>query len=475
LEPFIASTGGGDLTYENFLKGLNCNIKPASTELLRSVLLSLDPYETGKVKLSLLEIEVRKLFRSTHETKQHQSQAADHHSPHGGSRDDLGDFTMALEAYNNRWRRELTELSAQPKRTEAELLYYNDVTELITINSTTLSCLSEVREEASAHSLNQDGFHLARAKKARALLGSKQLRTNLLTLLELQRDLINLYLLARGFRLHGSAFPASEEKKRVKLLSRLRKYRDDMLLLVKVVGENGEAEVTLEADTPEAQAIAATAVWRTRASDRLWAEFAGQLRTTSNKMINNVASFDGGYSLLQRQFQSMDDGSGEVTYWEFFEAMRQLGAKMDESESDLMVQALDATGSGKIKVEVMLKHFSKVLRETSDNPPTTRAMSIVAAQLTDTLEEALNSTAKFMADVLVPRPPQLDASERRKLALMQQFVGDDPELAQASGLSLPSPMQTSSDANKDVANVNKLFFLSFFWLPCYFPVVFSFF
>jgi len=483
---YMLPNKSGEVSLLMISEGLSLNFfnRNVSKELIQSLNLVLDPYETGHIKIPYLELIITlKINEMKEENNVKKSQDGHGHGLESNDRD-LKDFTLALESYNVRWRRELTELSAQLKRTSAEELYYSDVSELNAINSAALSCLTNLKTEASHEAIEKGGYSLVRGKKAQALLGSRHLRLNLLLILELQRDLTNVYLNARGFRLHGSDIPVEEEKKRVKILNRLRAYKSDILLMAQVGGEGGEVkeDINIIKGTPEAQVVAATSVWKTRAADRLWSDFADQLRITTSSqnalllgnMLSSTTSGDGhadggdggggAYEMMLKQFQKMDDGSGEVTYWEFFEGLRRLGAKMDETESDIMIQALDASGSGKIKLEIMMKHFAYVLQETSANPPAARALSMVASSVGDAMTASMTSTAKFVVEVLGSTDtPQLEPSEQARLAMMSTFLGQDPELGHTttSFKALPPPIPTSyeevvANQNEDIPTTNKL-------------------
>lgn len=105
----------------------------------------------------------------------------------------------------------------------------------------------------------------------------------------------------------------------------------------------------------------------------------------------------------------------------------------------------------------MLKHFSDVVR--SDNPPSLRAMSFVAAQLSGTVEDVLTSTSKFMEDVLGSKLALQTAEERNKSALMHRYLGDDPELAPSAGSTYnPAPPVYVPDTSKVSRIVLSMFY-----------------
>ena len=109
----------------------------------------------------------------------------------------------------------------------------------------------------------------------------------------------------------------------------------------------GEEDLTAGAAALALEAATATRGWEAVAAGRLWHNLASSMRRRRL-----------GTASLLGHFSASDDGSGEVTYWEFFGGLRRLGLPYDDEDADLMMGALEDDTGAPRRGRVSLKAVS---------------------------------------------------------------------------------------------------------------------
>lgn len=362
-------------TYEQIMAGLvnKCSI-PVSEAEVRTLLLSLDPNDTGAVRASALEHGFESALATKHK--------GDYKEVASSSRVNV---MQVLEDA----QKELTALNAKPLHSEDEKIRIHEMTQHCKLLESTIKQYNKVQKELAVLSGKRKA---ADYEKARLEEVQRHSRMNIESVRQMSK------IQAELTKLTGIGALGEQEKLRLATLRKQAREVNDMVgrsiklqidlaaLNVRAIAKSGLSEAELARRTvlrenlePLATEIRLAETKRDENLDsavkranieaegkskkvvQLWKDLAEHMRRrhiTAKK--------------LYRQFD--ESGSGELNYWDFFKGIQSIGIIFDEDDTDLLMADIDKEETG----IVSLAKFSEKLKDQDPQRQVRRAAKLQA-------------------------------------------------------------------------------------------------
>ena len=334
-------------SYEQLLAGLVTakKIKLSESEV-RTLLLALDPSDTGSVRAGSLEHEVQRAkaaarggdykevvgsarvnVMQTLEAAQKELQTLNAKPLHSeGEKLRVGELTQhvkLLEAIirnHNKWQKEVAVLSGKPKPDAMERSRLEEVQRHLrqTLEAIKQSCM--LQGELTSMTAKGALSEAERAKMAAMRNQARDLSDQIGRVLKLQTDLgmLNTKAIAK------SGLTEAEAARRVTLRENLEPVAAEVRVADRRRAETQEEATKRAGDEAKAKRLRV---------EQLWKELSLHMRRR-----------DISAKKLYRQFD--ESGSGELSYWEFFKGVQSIGISFDEEDTDLLMADVDVAGAG---------------------------------------------------------------------------------------------------------------------------------
>jgi len=383
--------------YAQLLGGLMTARKIKLSEAqVRTLLLALDPNDTGSVRAAALAHEVQKAkaaqlkgdFKSVVgtgrvnvlgqlEEARKELMALNAKPLHNEDEkvrvQEMMTHVKIVEAIiknYNKWQKEIAVLSGKVKPTPAERFRLEEVQRHLRQNTEAIKQTRKLQVDLTG--LVNKGSALSEAERLKMTVMHKQfkdLNDMVARSLKLQTDLalLNTKATAKG------GLTDAEQSRRTTLRENLEPLAAEIRIADRRRDETKEDALKRSAD--EARA-------RKQRVEQLWRDLSVHMRRrdmTAKK--------------LYRQFD--ESGSGELNYWEFFKGMQSLGVGFDEEDTDLLMADVDAGGKGVVSFSAFdgrLKDQDPAHRAKLEAKAAARAAAKQAKE-----EEEANSISGFMS------------------------------------------------------------------------------
>jgi len=346
------TSGSGSKTvfgYDQLLTGLVTARKIQLTEAeVRTLLLALDPSDSGSVRAASLEYEVQRAKAA--------ARAGDYKEVTGGSarvnvlgnleaaqkelaglnakprhsEDEklrVGELTQHVKLLEaiirnyNKWQKEVAILSGKPKPTPAEKSRLEEVQRHLRQNLEAIRQSVMLQAELSATLAKGALTEAERGKLMATRRQARDLSDQIGRTLKLQTDLAVLNAKAIATT---SGLSEAEEGRRAILRDNLEPIAAEIRIADRRRGETQEEAAKRAKEEAKA---------RSERVEQLWVELSDYMRRR-----------DISAKKLYRQFD--ETGDGELSYWEFFKGVQSIGVTLDEDDTDLLMADVDESNSG---------------------------------------------------------------------------------------------------------------------------------
>jgi len=335
--------------YDQLLTGLVTARKIQLTEAeVRTVLLALDPSDSGSVRAASLEYEVQRAKAAARagdykevtgnsarvnvlgNLEAAQKELAGLNAKPRHSEDEklrVGELTQHVKLLEaiirnyNKWQKEVAILSGKPKPTPAEKSRLEEVQRHLRQNLEAIKQSVMLQAELSATLAKGALTEAERGKLMATRRQARDLSDQIGRTLKLQTDLAVLNAKAIATT---SGLSEAEEGRRAILRDNLEPIAAEIRIADRRRGETQEEAAKRAKE--EARA-------RGERVEQLWVELSDYMRRR-----------DISAKKLYRQFD--ESGDGELSYWEFFKGVQSIGVTLDEDDTDLLMADVDENNTG---------------------------------------------------------------------------------------------------------------------------------